>query len=111
MDVSLTLPKGYKLNADTPLLYLVESPGTPEALSSAVSPTGEKVDPPVQTFTIKVPLGKAMPDGESLKLKLSLSTFICKEGSEGLCTLNNYVWTIPVTFDEAGTEKIAVDNK
>ncbi len=111
VNVSLTLPKGYKFNAGAPLVYLVESPGTPEILGADVSPTGDKLDPPAETFTIKVPLAKALSAGETMKLKVSLSMFICKEGSEGLCTLSNFIWTVPVTFQDAGAAAIEVRNK
>ena len=38
------------------------------------------------------------------------SAFICKTGSEGFCTIKNYVWNIPVTFDAGGSDHVALSN-
>ena len=57
--VSIALPKGYKLNEEVPLTYLVETPEKSGLLSSEVLPEGQKIKPPVTKFTINVPLGQA----------------------------------------------------
>ncbi len=109
IDVKLSIPAGYKLNAEAPLLYVIEA-SDPSALGEGVSPTGTKVDPPVATFTIKVPLAKAAQDGDELRLKLSLAEFVCKSGSSGFCTVNNFVWELPLRFAADGEAKVSVTN-
>ena len=109
IDVKLSIPAGYKLNAEAPLLYLVEA-SDPSALGEGVSPMGTKIDPPAATFTIKVPLAKDAKAGDSLSLKLSLAEFVCKSGSSGFCTVNNFVWELPLSFDADGEDKVSVTN-
>src|SRR5262249_49835642 len=46
LAVSLSLPKGYKLNEESPVTYLLETPDKEGILSTKLSPTGEKVSPP-----------------------------------------------------------------
>lgn len=108
--VTIAIPSGYKLNADSPIVYLVESPDDPKSLGASNPASGAKVDPPTETFTIKVPLAKAAAEGESLKLKVSAAVFVCKKGSSGFCTVQNYVWTIPVTFAGDGVKAVAITN-
>lgn len=111
IDVALTIPNGFKLNAEAPLLYLIESPDAPDALAEGTATTAVQIDPPAENFTIKVPLAKASVAGETLKIKLSLSVFVCKKGSQGFCTVNNFVWSLPVTFAEDGEKKISINNE
>jgi DNA-binding beta-propeller fold protein YncE len=103
IEVTLKIPDGYKLNPDSPIVYLVEAPGPSTGLLSPdVSLTGEKIDPPTETFTIKVPLSKPRAEGEELAVTVSMSVFVCKKGSTGFCTVQNYVWDIGVNFAEGG---------
>ncbi len=111
VNVTLTVPAGYKLNLEAPLVYLVEAPDKPAVLGEANSPTGAKIDPPTETFTIKIPLAKAAAIGEAMTLKVSLSVFVCKNGSTGFCTVNNFVWTVPVVFGEGGAKAISLTNE
>ena len=110
LDVALTLPKGFKLNPEAPVRYLLEAPGAADALGEGVSPAGATIAPPKAEFQVSVPLAKAAAEGGSLALKLSVSAFICKTGSEGFCTIKNYVWNIPVTFDAGGSDHVALSN-
>ena len=110
IDVALAIPPGYKLNAEAPLLYLLEA-SDPASLGDGVSPTGSKIDPPTSTFRIKVPLAKEAKAGEELRLKLSLAEFVCKTGSSGFCTVNNYVWELPLSFAEDGADAVSLKNE
>ena len=105
--VTVPLASGYKLNTDAPMPYLVETPEKSGLLAESVSPTGQKLDPPTQRFTIKVDLARPAKPGESIPLKLSLSAFVCNEGSN-FCTVKNYVWNIPITIGEGGKEKVSL---
>jgi len=100
-DVSLALPAGYKLSAEAPLIYLAESE-TLGAFTTEVSPTGQRVDNPTKDFVVKLPLAKQPPTGSTLRVKLSVSAFVCLPNS--LCTVKNFVWNVPVKF-EAGTSR------
>ena len=109
-EITLTIPNGYKLNPDSPLVYLVEAPDKPSILGEENSPSGGKIDPPTETVTIKVPLAKPAAAGDAMTLKVSMSVFVCKKGSSGFCTVNNFVWTIPVTFGADGAKTVELTN-
>ena len=92
------MPKGYKLNAEAPVTYLVETPDKEDILSSEVSASGDKVNPPKTEFKITVPLAKAASAGEKFNLRLSLLTLICSEPSS-LCRIKSLIFNVPVTID------------
>jgi hypothetical protein len=108
LDVKVALPKGFKVNPEAPMPYLVEAPDQSGVLSGEVSPTGAKVSPPAASFQVAVPLAKAARAGDRVTLRLSLSTFQCKEGSEGFCKSQNFVWNVPVTFAAGGETQVAL---
>ncbi len=108
LDVSLTLPKGYKLNPDAPMPYQVEATNQAYALAPGAATEGDRLDPPTSTFKVKVPLAREGEDGQSLTLKLSVAAFICREGAEGLCTIKSYVWNIPLTFSEGSPSAVSL---
>jgi hypothetical protein len=96
IDLALNLPPGYHLSAEAPLVYLAEAdrPGT---FAPEVSPTGQKIDQPTNPIRLKLPLARQALTGSTLQLKVSLSAFICLPNS--LCTIKNYVWNVPITFN------------
>ncbi|MHB1559401.1 MAG: thioredoxin-like domain-containing protein [Isosphaeraceae bacterium] len=108
--VNLNLAKGDKLNEDEPTIYLVEAPDKPDALSSKVRPEGERVKPVTPTFTVKVPLARTMPAGDTLDLRVSVQSFVCN-GDSKLCRIQRHVWKIPVRFsaDAKPGEAIPLD--
>jgi thiol-disulfide isomerase/thioredoxin len=108
LDVELIPPAGFKVNPQAPIVYLIQAPNQAGALGKDVSPTGSRIDPPASEFSVSVPLAKEAAGGESLQVKLSVSAVICKEGSEGLCRVKNYVWTIPIAFEDGGASRVAV---
>ena len=108
LDVRVALPEGFKINPDAPMPVLLEAPGAPELLGPTASETGFKVNPPSDQFEVPVPLAKLPAVGDSIELTLSASVFECKEGGAGYCTVKNYVWTVPVTFDEGGTKSLTL---
>ncbi len=106
LDVSIAIPAGYKLNSDSPVIYLVEATEGGNLLGSEVPASGATLDPPRSSFTVKVPLSKTPSEGETLNLKFSMSIFTCKNGSAGFCTVASYVWNVPITFAEGGAKSI-----
>ena len=100
LAVSLALPKGYKLNEESPMTYLLETPDKEGILSSELSPSGEKVSPPKTQFKITVPLARAVSAGEKFDLKVSLLTLICSEPSS-LCRPKSFIWNVPITISDS----------
>ena len=103
LDVSLALPPGYKVSADAPMVYLVEGE-RPDVFAPEVSPTGQRLDTPAREFQLKLPLARQALTGSSLRIKLSLSAFVCLPNS--LCTVKNYVWNVPITFAPGSPRQI-----
>jgi thiol-disulfide isomerase/thioredoxin len=99
LEVTIPIPKGFKLNAETPMPYLVETPAKSGVLAPAVSPAGGKIKPPASPFTVKVPLAKAAAAGDSIDLRVSASAFVCSEAST-LCMIRSFTWNVPIRFDE-----------
>ena len=108
LDVVVELPADLKLNPDTPMTYLVEAPKAPDFLAPSASEKAERVEPPSPKFQISVPLAREAKDGDSLPLKVSLSTFQCRGGSEGYCKIQSYVWNVPITFAEDSPAKVTL---
>ena len=104
LAVSITLPKGYKLNEESPISYLVETPEKEGILAPDLSPAGDKVTPPKPRFKITVPLAKAPEDGEKIDLKLSVLTLVCSEPSS-LCRIRSLIWNVPITFSASGSSE------
>ncbi|HMB04553.1 MAG TPA: thioredoxin-like domain-containing protein [Isosphaeraceae bacterium] len=107
LEVMIHLAPGFKLNTGAAMPYLVETPGKSGVLADSASPTGQKLESPRPEFTIDVPLARPAEPGRSIPLKLSLSAFVCNEGSS-LCTVKSYVWNIPIAFADGGKEKVTL---
>ena len=104
----MPIPPGYKLSAEAPLVTLVET-NPADAIAADAREIPHNFDGAGKTFTVKVPLAKQPPTGSSLTAKVSVSAFVCLPNS--LCTVKNYVWTVPITFDAvpAGPIKLTVN--
>lgn len=96
LNVSIQLAPGIKVNPDAPMPYLLETPGKTGILDAGVSPFGSRVEPPSDHVRIAVPIAKDAREGETFDLRLSLASFQCKEGVDGFCRVNNFVWNVPV---------------
>jgi hypothetical protein len=107
LKVTIPLPPGFKINPDGTMPYLLETPGKEEALDP-VARRGVRLRPPTQTFTAMVPLARPSKPGEQLNVRLSVGAFICREGKEGICTVKNHTWNIPVKFVAGASETAAV---
>ena len=111
LDVTVSLPEGFKINPEAPMPVLLETPEDPAALGPDVPPTGLRLDPPRAKFELDVPLAKAAAAGNKLVVRLSVSAFECKEGSLGFCRVKNYVWKVPVTFAAGGDSVVALTTR
>ncbi len=103
LDVSMALPPGYKLSTEGPLIYLAES-DPPGSFAPAVVPEGSQVDPPAREFAIRLPLARQAPSGSTLRVKLSVSAFVCLPNT--LCTVKNYVWNVPIAFEPGSPTQV-----
>jgi DNA-binding beta-propeller fold protein YncE len=106
VDVTLPIPAGFKLNAESSLPYAVDA-SKPGLIAADFPASGKRVDPPAKQFTLRLPLAAPPKPGDSADLTLSVAAFVCSEGSN-LCTIKSYVWTIPVTFAAGGAAKLTV---
>ena len=109
LEIPLSLPKGYELNTQAPMTYLVEAPDAPKALDPETPSTGGHVEPPSETLAIPVHLAVAAKPGETLKVKVSLKAMVCLPNT--LCTVKNFVWNVPVTFTSGATQRVTVGKK
>jgi DNA-binding beta-propeller fold protein YncE len=102
LAVSIPLPKGFKLNEEVPVPYLVETPGKTGVLSAELPEFGAKINPPATQFKIDVPLAESPQVGRSIDLRLSVSAFVCSENSS-LCKIQSFIWNVPITFSDSGS--------
>lgn len=109
LEVSLELPKGYKINPLAPMSYFVRSAGGngkpssgPLRLAGLDKPT--LLDPPASSFTIPLPV--ASSSGQDT-LQVALSFYYCREGAEGVCKAGSVLWTVPVRLS-AQADRTAV---
>jgi thiol-disulfide isomerase/thioredoxin len=108
--VSVELPKGFKLNEETPVTWLVEAPGKTGVLGTELRTEGQHKKPPTTHFDITVPLAASADAGEKLDLRFFLKTFVCSEKSS-LCMIQSYIWDVPVSFTATGgVEKVTLSN-
>jgi hypothetical protein len=105
LDVSVPLEKGFKLNTDAPMPFLVQTPGKSGILAEPIATAGGKVKALGDRLSIEVPLAKPVSVGDRFDLKLSLAAFVCNEGSN-LCQIKSFVWTIPVTVASNGASHV-----
>ncbi len=101
IKVSVPLPSGFHVNEAVAMPVAVETPGASGILASDWPIEGRKLKPPSDTFAIEVPLAATPRPGESFKLKVSTSLFVCAEKSN-LCMIKSVIWNVPVTVVESG---------
>jgi DNA-binding beta-propeller fold protein YncE len=109
LAVTIPLPKDLKLNEESPLTYLLETPGKRGILGPEVRPEGQKIKPPKAQFRIDVPLARAAAAGDKFELRLSLQTLVCSHNSS-LCMIRSFVWNVPIIFNLMGsTEPLSLN--
>jgi thiol-disulfide isomerase/thioredoxin len=102
LEVSIPLPKGFKLNEETPMPYRVETPDRAGLLAPEAATEGPKIKPPATHFPVPVRLAKAAAAGDSLDLRLSVLAFVCSEKSS-LCQIRSFIWNVPIKFTPQGS--------
>jgi DNA-binding beta-propeller fold protein YncE len=99
LDVSLELGQGLKLNEEGSMLYLVETPDKSGVLSKKVKADGVRIKP-AHAFKIEVPLARPAADGETIDLRVSVLSLVCRQTSS-VCFVKSLVWNVPVKFSAA----------
>jgi thiol-disulfide isomerase/thioredoxin len=101
LQVTVRLPAGYKINPDAPMPYALAAREGTEGLtlSADVPIQGGRIRPPAETFRVDVLLAREPRPGESIRLELSASAFLCRAS---LCEIHSYTWTIPIRFATTG---------
>lgn len=94
LNVDLKLPKGFKLNPEAPLTYLLEPIGTASWTETKRLPEAKPA------FAVTVPAAK-LADVDLQGLRLSVVYIECGEGSEAICRIKSQIWEIPLKFDAA----------
>jgi hypothetical protein len=107
LDVTLPLEAGYKINAEGSMPFLVETPGKTGIIDGEMEATGGKIEPPQKHFTSRVKLARPTSAGDAFDMKVSVSAFVCNEGSN-FCTIKSYVWNVPVAVAADGNEKVTI---
>lgn len=99
LQVELKIPKGFKLNPDVPMKYVVETlPQAEKGWSEIQEIPGDKA-----SFRVEVPLAK-IQDSEGVRL--SLLYFECGEGNAAICRIKSQIWDIPLKFDASAKERV-----
>jgi DNA-binding beta-propeller fold protein YncE len=97
LAVKLDLPKGYKINAQAPLRYYLETEGDPGPIDPQTLGKLTKVEKPATAFDVAVPLTKSAAGATTLKL--SFHYYYCQEGAEGLCKIGSVTFLVPLKVD------------
>lgn len=107
IEVELSLPEGYKLNADFPLAATVFADGggqtilDPQGLGKRIKAVAG--DGGTVRFTLPL-TGEA---GETT-VRLSLQYGYCREGKGGLCKVRTARWVLPLAVSEQGEESVRI---
>jgi len=109
LSIEPALGKGYDLNSQAPMTFLIETPDKPGALSADNPTTGGRVEPPTSPFTLSVPLTSEAKAGDTLNVKVSLKAMVCLPNT--LCTVKNYVWNVPVKFVDGAPKTVSIGSK
>jgi hypothetical protein len=108
ITVEPKLDKGYELNEEAQVTYLVETPEKPLSLSNENPTTGGKIEPK-QPITVNVPLAEASKGGDTMEVKVSVRAMVCLPNA--LCTVKSYVWNVPVKFKDGASNAVTIKAK
>ena len=95
VNVSFTLPDGFKLNPLAPVLYSATAEDGQKLLDATIVGKRKtvKVGENKTVVSISLPLQKSATSGE---FTLSINYQFCRDGVSGVCKLGSAKWTIPV---------------
>jgi thiol-disulfide isomerase/thioredoxin/DNA-binding beta-propeller fold protein YncE len=98
LHVSLTVPAGWKLNAEAPMSYWLDSPQ--EAGPADRAAFGKrKLDKPAAEFDVSVPVKGTGED----QVAVSLTYYYCEKGDDGVCKTGSVIFTVPLHIADDGS--------
>ena len=104
LEVDLTLPLGWKINAQGPMAYVLETVGATGPINrEALSGELTRVSKPSNKFKVSLPVKSTGRD----TVKLSLNYFYCQQGGEGFCKVGSVVWTVRLNIDDGAPATVA----
>ena len=94
LAIEITLPPGYKINADAPMAYFLEAAGDEGPIDrKMLRQENTPLDGRSAKFEIAVPVSSSEGSDE---LTVSLGYYYCREGAEGVCKAASVAWTVPL---------------
>ena len=98
LHVSLKVPDGWKINAEAPMSYWLDSPQEAGPVDRAAFGR-KKLDKPAAEFDVSVPVkGK----GEDA-VAVSLTYYYCEKGDDGVCKTGSVIFTVPLNIADDGS--------
>ena len=94
LDVSIPLPKGFKLNEEVPLTYLVETPDKTRRPRPEVPPRGQKIKPPAPHSSRSTCRWPRPPPRATSSTCASRSRRSSAAKTSSLCQIKSYVWNV-----------------
>jgi hypothetical protein len=111
LSVEIQLPDGFKLNADAPMGYQLDSPRSEGLVDRAGFGQFRRLDRVADRFDVTVPLTDK--EGED-QLRLSVVYYSCRGGAEGVCKIESAVWNVPLEITaaaETGRVELTLDRR
>lgn len=104
--VQLKLPSGWKMNPLAPMSYWVDS-AKPAGPVNRAAFGRQKLDVPVATFDVNLPVTGAGED----EISVSLNYYYCQDADEGVCKIGAVVFTLPLKIaDDAKESTVTISH-
>ncbi|MFN0019542.1 MAG: thioredoxin-like domain-containing protein [Pirellulaceae bacterium] len=98
--VSLKVPNGWKINAEAPMSYWLDSPK--EAGPADRAAFGKKkLEKPVAEFDVTVPVKESGED----EVAVSITYYYCEKGDDGVCKTGSVIFTVPLSIADGGSSE------
>ncbi|MGL4460920.1 MAG: NHL repeat-containing protein, partial [Planctomycetia bacterium] len=97
---AVPVPAGSKLNPAAPMTWRVEALAADGKAAGAVK---GKVKPAAAAFTLAV---AGVDLSGAAALRVTVTSYPCETGSEGVCRVQTHRWIVPITLDAAGVDAI-----
>lgn len=98
LHVSLKVPDGWKINAEAPMSYWLDSPKEAGPVDRAAFGK-KKLDKPTAAFDVSVPVTGAGED----EVAVSLTYYYCQKGDDGVCKTGSVIFTVPLNIADDGS--------
>jgi len=98
LHVSLKVPDGWKINAEAPMSYWLDSPKESGAADRGAFGK-KKLEKPAAEFDVTVPV---KGNGED-EVAVSLDYYYCEKSEDGVCKKGSVVFTVPLKIADDGS--------